>query len=234
LLRVENVSTGYDNIRVLHQISLTVGEGEIVTLIGSNGVGKTTTLKTISGLLKPTEGKIYFNNRDISQLPPHEIVELGISHVPEGRNVFPRLTVKENLEMGAYTRKDKVEIKKDYARIMELFPQLAQRQKQVAGTLSGGEQQMLAIGRALMSRPRLLLLDEPSMGLAPLVVTSIFEIIKDINRQGTPILLVEQNAQIALRTAHRGYVMETGRIVMSDSARALLQNDRVRKTYLGE
>ncbi|HOP69284.1 MAG: ABC transporter ATP-binding protein [Dethiobacteria bacterium] len=234
MLRVENVSTGYDNIRVLHQISLTVGEGEIVTLIGSNGVGKTTTLKTISGLLKPTEGKIYFNNRDISQLPPHEIVELGISHVPEGRNVFPRLTVKENLEMGAYTRKDKVEIKKDYARIMELFPQLAQRQKQVAGTLSGGEQQMLAIGRALMSRPRLLLLDEPSMGLAPLVVTSIFEIIKDINRQGTPILLVEQNAQIALRTAHRGYVMETGRIVMSDSARALLQNDRVRKTYLGE
>lgn len=234
MLRLENVSTGYENIRVLHQINLTVSEGEIVTLIGSNGVGKTTTLKTISGLLKPTEGKIYFNGRDISNLPPHQIVELGISHVPEGRNVFPRLTVRDNLEMGAYTRNDKAGIKEDYDQVMGTFPQLAQRQKQIAGTLSGGEQQMLAIGRALMSRPRLLLLDEPSMGLAPLIVNGIFKIITDINRQGTTILLVEQNAQIALRTAHRGYVMETGRIVLSDSAEALLQNERVRKAYLGE
>lgn len=234
MLKVESVSTGYGNIRVLNQISLTVSEGEIVTLIGSNGVGKTTTLKTISGLLRPTEGCIRFCNEDISQVSPHKIVELGISHVPEGRNVFPRLTVKENLEIGAYTRKDFPSIREDYKMVMETFPQLARRQKQIAGTLSGGEQQMLAIGRALMSRPRLLLLDEPSMGLAPLVVLGIFEIIKEVNRQGTTILLVEQNAQVALRTAHRGYVMETGRIILDDSAEALLQNDQVRKAYLGE
>jgi len=234
LLRVENLSTGYNSIRVLKQISLTVSEGEIVTLIGSNGVGKTTTLRTISGLLRPTEGSIHFCNKDISHVPPHKIVELGISHVPEGRNIFPRLSVRENLEIGAYTRKDRLEIKKDFKKVMEIFPQLAKRQKQTAGTLSGGEQQMLAIGRALMSRPRLLLLDEPSMGLAPLVVLGIFEIIKEVNRQGTTILLVEQNAQIALRTAHRGYVMETGRIILDDSAEALLQNDQVRKAYLGE
>ncbi|MDI9458010.1 MAG: ABC transporter ATP-binding protein [Bacillota bacterium] len=234
MLRVENLSTGYNSIRVLKQISLTVSEGEIVTLIGSNGVGKTTTLRTISGLLRPTEGSIHFCNKDISHAPPHKIVELGISHVPEGRNIFPRLSVRENLEIGAYTRKDRLEIKKDFKKVMEIFPQLAKRQKQTAGTLSGGEQQMLAIGRALMSRPRLLLLDEPSMGLAPLVVLGIFEIIKEVNRQGTTILLVEQNAQIALRTAHRGYVMETGRIILDDSAEALLQNDQVRKAYLGE
>lgn len=234
MLRIENLSTGYGNIRVLHQINLNVGEGEIVTLIGSNGVGKTTTLKTISGLMRPGEGSIHFSGQDISRTPPHKIVEMGISHVPEGRNVFPRLTVRENLEMGAYTRKDKAAIRKDYAQVMETFPQLSLREKQSAGTLSGGEQQMLAMGRALMSRPRLLLLDEPSMGLAPLVVLGIFEIIAEINRQGTTILLVEQNAQIALRTAHRGYVMETGRITLSDSAAALLQNDQVRKAYLGE
>lgn len=234
MLRIENLSTGYGNIRVLHQINLNVGEGEIVTLIGSNGVGKTTTLKTISGLMRPGEGSIHFSGQDISRTPPHKIVEMGISHVPEGRNVFPRLTVRENLEMGAYTRKDKAAIRKDYAQVMETFPQLSLREKQSAGTLSGGEQQMLAMGRALMSRPRLLLLDEPSMGLAPLVVLGIFEIIAEINRQGTTILLVEQNAQIALRTAHRGYVMETGRIILSDSAPALLQNDQVRKAYLGE
>lgn len=234
MLRVENLSSGYGNIHVLHQVNLTVNEGEIVTLIGSNGVGKTTTLKTISGLLNPVEGSIYFNNQDISHTPPHKIVEMGISHVPEGRNVFPRLTVRENLEMGAYARKDKAAIKQDFTRVMNIFPQLALREKQLAGTLSGGEQQMLAIGRALMSRPRLLLLDEPSMGLAPLVVTGMFEVITEINRQGTTILLVEQNAQIALRTAHRGYVMETGRIILNDTATALLQNDRVRKAYLGE
>ncbi len=234
MLRIENLSTGYGNIRALHQINITVSEGEIVTLIGSNGVGKTTTLKTISGLMRPEEGSISFVGCDISRTPPHKIVEMGISHVPEGRNVFPRLTVRENLEMGAYTRKDKDAIRKDFAQVMDTFPQLALREKQSAGTLSGGEQQMLAMGRALMSKPRLLLLDEPSMGLAPLVVLGIFEIITEINRQGTTILLVEQNAQIALRTAHRGYVMETGRIVLSDSARALLQNDQVRKAYLGE
>ena len=234
MLRIENLSTGYGNIRVLHQINVAVSEGEIVTLIGSNGVGKTTTLKTISGLMRPEEGSICFANQDISRTPPHKIVEMGISHVPEGRNVFPRLTVRENLEMGAYARKDKAAIRKDFTQVMETFPQLSLREKQIAGTLSGGEQQMLAIGRALMSRPRLLLLDEPSMGLAPLVVLGIFEIITEINRQGTTILLVEQNAQIALRTAHRGYVMETGRIILSDSAAALLQNDQVRKAYLGE
>lgn len=234
MLKVENVSAGYGGIKVLDRISFSVSEGKIVTLIGSNGVGKTTTLRTISGLLRPTEGRILFCNEDISKAAPHKIVEQGISHVPEGRNVFPRLTVKENLEMGAYIRKDAAGIKKDYQMVMETFPQLAQRQRQTAGTLSGGEQQMLAMGRALMSRPRLLLLDEPSMGLAPLVVLGIFEIIKEVNRQGTTILLVEQNAQVALRTAHRGYVMETGRIILEDSADALLQNDQVRKAYLGE
>ena len=234
MLRVENVSAGYGSIKVLKQVSLSVSEGEIVTLIGSNGVGKTTTLKTISGLLRPTGGKIYFRSEEISKMAPHKIVEMGLSHVPEGRNVFPRLTVRENLEMGAYIRKDPAGIKKDYDMVMDTFPQLAQRQKQTAGTLSGGEQQMLAMGRALMSQPDLLLLDEPSMGLAPLVVLGIFEIIKEVNRQGTTILLVEQNAQVALRTAHRGYVMETGRIILEDSAEALLQDDQVRKAYLGE
>ncbi|NLA12034.1 MAG: ABC transporter ATP-binding protein [Firmicutes bacterium] len=234
MLRVENVSAGYGNINVLNQIDLAVSEGEIVTLIGSNGVGKSTTLRTISGLIRPTEGNIRFCDQNISQVSPHKIVEMGISHVPEGRNVFPRLTVRENLEIGAYTRRDQHEIREDYKMVMETFPQLAQRQRQTAGTLSGGEQQMLAMGRALMSRPRLLLLDEPSMGLAPLVVLGIFEIIKEVNRQGTTILLVEQNAQVALQTAHRGYVMETGRIILNDSAKALLQNDQVRKAYLGE
>ncbi len=234
MLRVENVSAGYGNINVLNQIDLAVSEGEIVTLIGSNGVGKSTTLRTISGLIRPTEGSIRFCDQNISQVSPHKIVEMGISHVPEGRNVFPRLTVRENLEIGAYTRRDQHEIREDYKMVMETFPQLAQRQRQTAGTLSGGEQQMLAMGRALMSRPRLLLLDEPSMGLAPLVVLGIFEIIKEVNRQGTTILLVEQNAQVALQTAHRGYVMETGRIILNDSAKALLQNDQVRKAYLGE
>lgn len=234
MLKVENVSAGYGGIKVLDKINFSVNEGKIVTLIGSNGVGKTTTLRAISGLLRPTEGRILFCDEDISKTAPHKIVEQGISHVPEGRNVFPRLTVKENLEMGAYIRKDTAGIRKDYKMVMETFPQLAQRQRQTAGTLSGGEQQMLAMGRALMSQPRLLLLDEPSMGLAPLVVLGIFEIIREVNRQGTTILLVEQNAQVALRTAHHGYVMETGRIILDDSAGALLKNDQVRKAYLGE
>lgn len=234
MLKVENVSAGYGGIKVLDKINFSVNEGKIVTLIGSNGVGKTTTLRAISGLLRPTEGRILFCDEDISKTAPHKIVEQGISHVPEGRNVFPRLTVKENLEMGAYIRKDTAGIRKDYKMVMETFPQLAQRQRQTAGTLSGGEQQMLAMGRALMSQPRLLLLDEPSMGLAPLVVLGIFDIIREVNRQGTTILLVEQNAQVALRTAHHGYVMETGRIILDDSAGALLKNDQVRKAYLGE
>lgn len=233
MLRIENVSAGYGSIRVLHQINLHVNEGEIVCLIGSNGVGKTTTLKTISGLLRPEEGRIYFRNRDISRTPPHKIVEMGISHVPEGRNVFPRLTVRENLELGAYARKDKAEIKRDYAMVMQTFPQLALREKQSAGTLSGGEQQMLAIGRALMARPRVLLLDEPSMGLAPMVISQIFKIISEINAQGVTVLLVEQNAQQALSRSDRAYIMETGTIVRTGPARELLADNAIRAAYLG-
>ncbi|HHX87103.1 MAG TPA: ABC transporter ATP-binding protein [Firmicutes bacterium] len=234
MLKVEGVSTFYGNIQALKQIDLEVKAGEIVTLIGANGVGKTTTLKTISGLIRPAEGKISFNDQDITAEPPHRIVEMGISHVPEGRCIFPRLNLRENLEMGAYIRQDNDQIEKDIDQVFETFPQLKNRKNQVAGTLSGGEQQMLAIGRALMSKPKLLLLDEPSMGLAPMVVVEIFNIIEEINRQGTTILLVEQNAQLALKTAHRGYVMETGRVVMHDCTEALLSNDQVRQTYLGE
>ncbi len=234
MLRVEGVSTFYGNIQALKQIDLAVKTGEIVTLIGANGVGKTTTLKTISGLIRPAEGRVFLNKRDITAEPPHKIVKMGISHVPEGRCIFPRLTLRENLEMGAYIRRDREQINKEIDQIFETFPQLKNRDSQVAGTLSGGEQQMLAIGRALMSKPKLLLLDEPSMGLAPMVVVEIFKIIEEINRQGTTILLVEQNAQLALKTAQRGYVMETGRIVMHDSTAALLNNDKVRQTYLGE
>jgi len=234
LLLVENISTFYGNIQALNQIKFRVEEGEIVTLIGANGAGKTTTLLTVSGLLKPAEGQIEFCEKKIDGFPPHEIVKLGISHVPEGRRIFPRLTLLENLEMGAYTRRDKNGLQQDLKDVFETFPQLKGREKQYAGTLSGGEQQMLAIGRALMSRPKLLLLDEPSMGLAPMVVQEIFHIIEDINRQGTTILLVEQNAQLALRVAHRGYVLETGKVTLHDQASSLLQNDEVRKTYLGE
>ncbi|MGI6308591.1 MAG: ABC transporter ATP-binding protein [Dethiobacteria bacterium] len=234
MLLVENVSTFYGNIQALKKINFTVEEGEIVTLIGANGAGKTTTLLTISGLLKPAEGRINFCDKKIDDFPPHEIVKLGISHVPEGRRIFPRLTLMENLEMGAYTRRDKDGLQQDLKTVFDTFPQLKGREKQFAGTLSGGEQQMLAIGRALMSRPKLLLLDEPSMGLAPMVVQEIFRIIEDINRQGTTILLVEQNAQLALRVAHRGYVLETGQVTLHDEASSLLENDEVRKTYLGE
>lgn len=232
LLELQDVHVKYGAVEALKGISLTVEPGEIVTLLGANGAGKTTTLRTISGLLRPSEGSIVFDGRVVDKVPPHEIVALGIGHVPEGRRVFPTMSVVENLEMGAYQRKGGN--KKMMNHVLELFPVLAERRKQDGGTLSGGEQQMLAIGRALMSNPRLLLLDEPSMGLAPLIVAKIFEIIEAINVEGTTVLLVEQNAAQALRLASRGYVMETGEIVMSDDARTLLSDDRVRAAYLGE
>ncbi|EEG77338.1 ABC transporter ATP-binding protein [Dethiobacter alkaliphilus] len=234
MLTLDNISTSYGNISALKGISLQVKEGQIVTLIGANGAGKTTTLKTISGLLCPDEGDITFRGKSIKGVAPHKIAAMGIGHVPEGRRVFPRLTLMENLELGAFTRKDKSEIKKDLERVMGLFPQLKGREKQAAGTLSGGEQQMLAMGRALMGRPKLLLLDEPSMGLAPLIVKNIFSIIEEINSQGTTVLLVEQNANVALSTADMGYVMETGKIVMSDTADKLLVDEGVKKAYLGD
>ncbi len=232
MLKIEEISTFYGNIQALKQVSIAVAEGEIVTLIGANGAGKTTTLKTVSGLLRASTGKIYFKDKDITTTPPHEIVKMGISHVPEGRHVFPRLNLQENLEMGAFFRKDRSAVYEDLDEVMNTFPQLRGREKQLAGTLSGGEQQMLAIGRALMARPKLLLLDEPSMGLAPIIVGEIFRIINEINKQGTTILLVEQNAQIALNIAARGYVMETGQIVMDDNAPALLNNEQVQRAYL--
>ena len=205
-----------------------------MTLIGANGAGKSTTLRSINGLNHPRRGRIRFQGKDITKTPPHEIVKRGISQSPEGRRLFPRMTVLENLEMGAFQRNDKAGIKEDIDRVFTLFPRLAERRQQKAGTLSGGEQQMCAIGRALMARPKLLMLDEPSMGLAPIFVERIFETIVEINKQGTPILLVEQNALMALEVAHRGYVLETGRIVLADDAKALRENEQVRKTYLGE
>jgi branched-chain amino acid transport system ATP-binding protein len=234
ILSVDDVHTYYGTIHALKGVSLDVREGEIVTLIGSNGAGKSTTLRSINGLNHPREGKITFSGEDITDRPPHEIVKLGIAQSPEGRHVFPRMSVFENLEMGAYQRGDKAGIREDIDRVYGLFPRLAERKAQKAGTLSGGEQQMLAIGRALMARPKLLLLDEPSMGLAPIFVEKIFEIVREINEQGTPILLVEQNALMALDAADRGYVMETGHIALADDAKALRENEQVRKTYLGE
>ena len=234
LLEVNDIHTYYDAIHALKGITISVDEGEIVTLIGANGAGKSTTLNSICGLYHPRSGSIRFDGQPIHQLPPHEIVQLGLSQAPEGRQVFGRLTVTENLKMGAYTRTDKEGIAADMERVFELFPRLKERSKQVAGTLSGGEQQMLAIGRAMMASPRLLLLDEPSMGLAPLLVETIFDTIREINEQGTTILLVEQNASIALSLAQRGYVLETGRIVLQDTAEALQANEMVRKAYLGE
>jgi branched-chain amino acid transport system ATP-binding protein len=234
VLSVENVHTFYGSIEALKGISLEVRDGEIVTLIGSNGAGKTTTLRSINGLNHPRTGRIVFQGSDITAMAPHEIVRNGISQSPEGRKLFPRMTVTENLEMGAFQRGDKENFKDDMDRVYSLFPRLAERKSQKAGTMSGGEQQMLAIGRALMARPKLLLLDEPSMGLAPILVEKIFEIVKEINEQGTPILLVEQNALMALDAADRGYVLETGRIALADDAKALRGNERVRKTYLGE
>ena len=234
VLRVEDVHTFYGSIEALKGISLDVREGEIVTLIGANGAGKSTTLRSINGLNHPRQGKIFFQGTDVTSMPPHQIVKRGISQSPEGRKLFPRMTVIENLEMGAFQRTDRGGIREDMDRVFSLFPRLAERRTQKAGTMSGGEQQMLAIGRALMARPKLLLLDEPSMGLAPIFVEKIFEIVKEINEQGTPILLVEQNALMALDTADRGYVLETGKIALADDAKKLRQNEQVRKTYLGE
>jgi branched-chain amino acid transport system ATP-binding protein len=234
ILKVDDVHTYYGTIQALKGISIEVHEGEIVTLIGANGAGKSTTLRSINGLNHPREGTITFQGSNITDTPPHEIVKMGISQSPEGRHVFPRMSVLENLEMGAYQRDNRSEIAQDLDRVYTLFPRLQERRVQKAGTLSGGEQQMLAMGRALMARPKLLLLDEPSMGLAPIFVEKIFEIIREINDQGTPILLVEQNALMALDIANRGYVLETGHIALADDAKALRDNEQVRKTYLGE
>jgi len=234
LLRVEDVHTYYGSIEALKGISLEVHEGEIVTLIGANGAGKSTTLRSINGLNHPRRGSIHFRGRDITRDPPHDIVRSGISQSPEGRKLFPRMSVLENLEMGAFQRSDRSELPGDLERVYSLFPRLAERKQQRAGTLSGGEQQMVAIGRALMARPGLLLLDEPSMGLAPIFVERVFETIVEINKQGTTILLVEQNAMMALDVANRGYVLETGTVALADDAKALRRNEQVRKSYLGE
>ena len=233
MLRLDDVHSYYGNIHALQGISLEVREGEIVTLLGANGAGKTTTLRTIHGLMHPRKGRIEFEGKDITGMPAHEHVKHGIGQSPEGRRIFSRMSVLENLQMGGYSRKDKESLPDDYKRVYELFPRLLERKDQRGGTLSGGEQQMLAIGRALMTRPKLLLLDEPSMGLSPILVEQIFAIIQDINRQGTTILLVEQNALMALGVADRGYVLQTGRIVRSGDAKALLQDPEVQKAYLG-
>jgi branched-chain amino acid transport system ATP-binding protein len=234
LLKLDNVKTYYGNIRALKGISLEVAEGEIVCLIGGNGAGKSTSLMTISGVLTPEEGDVIYQGQSIVSLRPDNIVQLGICQVPEGRMIFPVLTVMENLDLGAYLRNDKDGIKADIERVFGLFPILRERCNQAGGTLSGGEQQMLAIGRAMMARPKLLLLDEPSLGLAPIVVDSIFDIIRQINEEGTTILLVEQNAQLALQFSHRGYVLETGEITLADTSEALRTNEQVKKAYLGE
>ncbi len=233
LLELENIHSYYGHIHALRGISLTVEEGEVVTLIGSNGAGKTTTLRSINGILSPREGRIIFRGEEIQGVPAHDMSSKGIAQSPEGRKIFSRMTVLENLEMGAYHRNDRKEIQDDMDRVYDLFSRLKEREKQEAGTMSGGEQQMLAIGRALMSRPKLLLLDEPSMGLAPVLVERIFQIIEEINRQGTTILLVEQNANVALDIATRGYVLETGEIVNAASAEKLRQDPKVREVYLG-
>ena len=233
MLKVENLEVTYGNIKAIKGISLEVNQGEIVTLIGSNGAGKSTTLRTISGILKPRSGSITFNGERIEGVEGHEIVAKGICQSPEGRRIFPKMTVDENLDLGAFLRNDKSEIKNDRQRVLELFPRLQERIDQKAGTMSGGEQQMLAVGRALMGSPKLLLLDEPSMGLAPVLVEMIFETIKKINDQGTTILLVEQNALAALKVADRAYVLESGSIKMSGKARDLISNDEVTKAYLG-
>ena len=234
ILELDNLHVFYGSIHAVKGISLDVREKEIVTLIGANGAGKSTTLRAINGMNRPRDGRITFQGTDITSLRPHEIVNMGISQSPEGRRLFPRMSVLENLEMGTFQREDRSAYKEDLERVFRLFPRLQERGSQKAGTLSGGEQQMCAIGRALMAHPKLLLLDEPSMGLAPILVERIFEIIVEINREGTPVLLVEQNALMALDVAHRGYVLETGRVVLSGDAKELRQNEQVRKTYLGE
>jgi len=233
ILELKDVRTFYGSIEALKGISIDVHEGEIVTLIGANGAGKSTTLRSINGLNHPREGTIHFQGRNITEESPHNVVKMGISQSPEGRRLFPRMSVIENLEMGAFQRSDRAGIRAGMDRVFTLFPRLAERRNQKAGTLSGGEQQMCAIGRALMAEPKLLMLDEPSMGLAPIFVEKIFEIVREINDQGTPILLVEQNALMALDTADRGYVMETGTIVLADDAKVLRENEQVQKTYLG-
>jgi branched-chain amino acid transport system ATP-binding protein len=234
VLQVDDIHTYYGTIHALKGVSLEVGEGEVVTLLGANGAGKSTMLRSINGLNHPRTGSIRFQGEDVTNRPAHEIVQMGIAQSPEGRRLFGRMSVLENLEMGAFQRTDRTAIGEDLERVYQLFPRLQERRTQKAGTLSGGEQQMVAIGRALMARPKLLLLDEPSMGLAPIFVERIFEIIVEINNQGTPILLVEQNALMALDVASRGYVLETGRIALADSAKALRENEQVRKAYLGE
>ncbi len=234
LLSLENVAVSYGNIRALQGVSLEIADGEVVTLIGANGAGKSTTLRAISGLVPVSGGRVVFDGQEISALGADKIVARGIGHSPEGRRVFANMSVRENLELGAYTRRDRAGISTDMERALTLFPRLRERIGQNAGTLSGGEQQMLAMGRALMARPKLLLLDEPSLGLAPFLVRDIFQIIRDINAQGTTVLLVEQNAHMALGVAHRGYVLETGHIVLADEAKALLANDEVKKAYLGD
>ena len=233
LLTVENIHTYYGSIEALKGVTVEVHEGEIVTLIGANGAGKSTTLRSINGLNHPRQGSIHFQGRNITRAAPHDIVRLGISQSPEGRKLFPRMSVLENLEMGAFQRKDRSGLRGDLERVYSLFPRLAERKQQRAGTLSGGEQQMVAIGRALMAHPKLLLLDEPSMGLAPIFVERVFETIVEINQQGTTILLVEQNAMMALDVANRGYVLETGAVAIADDAKALRENEEVRKAYLG-
>jgi branched-chain amino acid transport system ATP-binding protein len=234
ILEVADIHTYYGSIHALKGVTLDVRPGEIVTLIGANGAGKSTTLRSINGLNHPRQGRITFQGQDITHEPPHDVVKMGIAQSPEGRRLFPRMTVLENLEMGAFQRDDRATLREDLERVYQLFPRLQERRQQKAGTLSGGEQQMVAIGRALMARPKLLMLDEPSMGLAPIFVEKIFEIILEINQQGTPILLVEQNALMALDVASRGFVLETGSIALADDAKKLRENEQVRKTYLGE
>jgi branched-chain amino acid transport system ATP-binding protein len=233
MLEVKDLNVHYGAIHALHGIDIAVEQGQIVTLIGCNGAGKSTTLRTISGLIRPSGGQVLFEGKPISGMPAHQIVRLGLAQSPEGRGIFANLSVDENLEMGAFARSDKAQIAKDREHALNLFPRVRERLKQNAGTLSGGEQQMLAMARALMARPRLLLLDEPSLGLAPQIVQTIFKIIREINKEGTTILLVEQNAHMALEVAHHGYVLEVGKIVMSDSAKNLAKSDEVRKAYLG-
>jgi branched-chain amino acid transport system ATP-binding protein len=233
MLKIEDINVFYGKIHAIHDLSFHVKEGEIVTLIGANGAGKTTILKSISRILTPESGIIKFRNEDMSKFPAHQIIDMGMAHVPEGRRVFSKMSVQENLEMGAYIRKDQREIKEDLEMVFTRFPRLKERMKQAAGTLSGGEQQMLAMGRALMSRPKIILMDEPSMGLAPILVDEIFSIIRDVNNAGTTVLLVEQNANKALKIADRGYVLETGKVIAEGKASDLLEDQAVKEAYLG-